>query len=242
MRRPLSHPRWRPAAILWIALSVACAPASDVEPANDLDRSVARFVSGDYAAAIEGFERVVASTDDDAVKREAYAYIGRAHMARGETDEAITAFTMGVRHGDRGVCVEYLEALKPYVEGAPGSLHLNEAVTRGQLAGAMVRLFDSEAPNELTGPTPIARAVAHGWMPALADGKDHADETVSESALYVIAARLLAEGGASGKLDAVFPGGYRRASASQRPVSGTEAMAVLERVRAHRETDGRQGP
>jgi hypothetical protein len=226
----------------WLAVIAACAPAADTGHRADLDHAVARFVAADYAGTIAEMEPITAATTDDAIRREAYAYIGRSHMALGHTDEAIAAFSRGVQAGDRGPCVAYLELLKQYVEGSPGTLHTREFLTRGELAGAIVRLMGGGAErNEPrpTGPTPLEMAAARGWIPASPDGAEHADEAVTRSALYVVVARLLFEVGATGMVDQVIPGGYRGAVAAVGPVTGSEALAVLERVRAIRESHGR---
>src|SRR5512147_1609205 len=106
------------AGALALAGVMACGgPASEVPKAGEFDQAVERFVAGDYRGTITRMEKIANSTTDVAVKIDAYAYIGRAHMALGETEEAITAFTEGARYGDRGPCIEYLELLKQYVEG-----------------------------------------------------------------------------------------------------------------------------
>ena len=226
---------------LWLAALLACAPTADVPPPSDFDRAVSRFVAGDYEAAIAEMEKLAASTTDEAVRRDAYTYLGRSHMALGRTDEAVEAFTLGVNSGDRGVCVAYLELLRQYVEGSPGTLHTRDVLTRAQLAGAIVRLMGGDGGDEPgpAGPTPLATAAARGWMPALPDGDERADLAVTRAALYVVVARLLAEGGVPGGPGAVWPGGYRQAMAATDPVSGTEAMAILERVKTMRENHGR---
>jgi hypothetical protein len=226
----------------WLAAIAACAPASDTGPRADLDHAVARFIAGDYAATIEEMERVAAAADDESVRREAYTYIGRSHMALGHTEEAIDAFSRGARYGDRGPCVAYLELLKQYVEGTPGTLHTRETITRGELAGAIVRLMGgAESGKEPgpTGPTPLQAAAARGWIPASPDGDEHADLAVTRAALYVVVARLLAEVNSAGRAGEVMPGGYRVATAATDPVSGAEAITILERVRAIRESHGR---
>ncbi|MCI0450878.1 MAG: tetratricopeptide repeat protein [Candidatus Latescibacteria bacterium] len=224
----------RIAALLLVAAAgglAACASAPP-GPRQDLDRAVDDFIDGDYRAAVTKLDAVVAASSDDAVRREAYTYLGRAHMALGETDAAIDAFARGVQLGDTGPCVAYLELLKQYVEGKPAALHMRDVLTRGQLAGAIVRLFLNGAPDDPTGPTPLAQLARRGWMPALADGYDHADEPVTHASLYVVTARILSDAGRAREVDHIMPGGYRAASRKTGPVSGAEGLAVLERVRA----------
>jgi hypothetical protein len=72
-------------------------------------------------------------------------------------------------------------------------------------------------------------------MTPLADGADHADDPVTRAALYVIVARMLADAGQAGRTHEVMASGYRRALGDPRPVSGAEALAVLERVRSLKE-------
>jgi len=221
---------------------LACGgPSSTVEKQGDFDKAVERFVAGDYRGTISRMEKIAAATTDEAVKRDAYVYIGRAHMALGETDEAIEAFTMGAHYGDRGQSVEYLELLKQYVEGNPTALHAREGVTRSELAGAIVRMMDETATAALSpgGPTPLAILAERGWMPAAPDGAEHAEEEVTRASLYVIVSRILAGRGQASQVDAIMPGGYQTALRAAEPVSGTEALAILERVRQVPEKNGR---
>jgi hypothetical protein len=216
----------------------ACAPAADRAPADPMGAAVEQFVAGNYAASIAGMRAVLERTDDDALWREACAYMGRAHMALGQTDEAVAAFTLGVQHGDRGPCAEYLELLKQYVEGKPGTLHTRETLTRGELAGALVRMMSTAAAAP-GGPTPLEQSAARGWLPPSPDGRVHADEPVTRASLYVVVARLLAEAGSAPRAGELMGATYRGAVAESQYVSGAEALAVLERVRALREQHGR---
>jgi tetratricopeptide (TPR) repeat protein len=228
-----------PAAFATGLVLAACAPAADRAPAAGMDAGVERFIAGDYAAAVEDFERVLATTDDDAVRREACTYLGRSQMALGRPDEAIAAFTLGVRHGDRGPCVEYLEYLKQYVEGSPGTLHTREVLTRAELAGALVRLMAPGREAAPGGPTPLALAASRGWMAASPDGGEHAGAPVTRAALHVVVARLLAQSGNEARAGEIMGGSYRSSASAADPVSGAEALAILERVRAAREQHGR---
>ncbi len=235
-------PARRNTRILLAAVAVgavlACAPAETVKSRSDLDRAVGLYVAGDYRSAANRLEQVARDALDDATRREAYTYLGRSHMALGETDDAIRAFMLGVRYGDQGPCVEYLEVLKRYQEGSPEGLHILETITRGELAGAAVRVLD-DAEVDPKGPTPIQIAEKRGWFPALPDGREHADEPVTRAALYVFVSRVLAGTGVRGGAGQVMPGGFRGALNNAGPVSGNEAIAVLERVRALKEKHGR---
>lgn len=220
---------------------VSCGGPSTVAKKGDFDRAVERFVAGDYEDTISRMEKIAASTTDVAVKRDAYTYIGRAHMALGDTNDAIEAFTMGAHYGDRGQCVEYLELLKQYVEGNPNVLHIRVGVTRGELAGAIVRMMDETATAGLTpgGPTPLAILAGRGWMPAAPDGEEHADDAVTRASLFVIVSRILSGRGRADEINVIMPGGYGNALRSHEPVSGTEALAILDRVRLVEEKHGR---
>jgi hypothetical protein len=232
-----------PLAALALGGGLACSPAHTADPRSDLDRAVAVFVAGDYETAVRKLSAVSSSTTDEAVRREAYLYIGRSEMALGDTDAAMTAFSHGVEHGDTGPCVDYIEVLKQYQEGSPQGLHIIDAISRAQLAGAVVRMFDPGASDakvfDPRGPTPIARAEQRGWLPALPDGNDHAEDPVTAAALYMLVANVLADLGMPGRADDVFPGGYAAAAQKMEPVSGREALAALERVRTLQETHGR---
>ena len=120
-------------------------------------------------------------------------------------------------------------------------LHIREAVTRAELAGAIVRMMDETATEAVTpgGPTPLAVVAERGWMPATPDGKEHADAPVTRAALYVIVSRILSGRGRADQITVIMPGGYDRALRAQDPVSGTEAIAILERVRLVPEKHGR---
>jgi hypothetical protein len=230
------------AGALVLAGVMACGgPASDVQKTGEFDQAVERFVAGDYRGTITRMEKIAASDTDVAVKIDAYAYIGRAHMALGETEDAITAFTMGARYGDRGPCIEYLELLKQYVEGNPNALHVREAVTRSELAGAIVRMMDETATASMNpgGPTPLAMLAERGWMPASPDGEEHAEDAVTHAAFYVIVSRILGGRGRADEVAVIMPGGYDAALRAREPISGTEALAVLERVRLVQEKNGR---
>ena len=230
------------AVALGLASLVACGgPSKGVTKQGDFDQAVEKFVAHDYRGTISRMEKIVAATTDEAVKRDAYAYMGRAHMALGETDQAIEAFTMGAHYGDRGQCVEYLELLKQYMAGNPNALQVREGVTRSELAGAIVRMMDETATAGLNpgGPTPLAILAERGWMPATPDGGEHADDTVSRASLYVIVSRILAGRGQASQVDIIMPGGYNATLRAAEPVSGTEALAILERVRQVPEKNGR---
>ncbi|HEX6791158.1 MAG TPA: hypothetical protein VF247_07605 [Candidatus Krumholzibacteria bacterium] len=229
------------AGVVGLTALAACSPKSDVAPRSDFDRAVERFVAGDYKGTVERMEKIAEESADPDVKQEAYAYIGRAHMALGETEAAITAFTLGAHYGDRGPCIEYLEMLKQYVEGDPKAMHVQEAVTRSELAGAIVRMMDETATEGTSpgGPTPLEIVAQRGWMPATPDGAAHADAPVTRAALYVIVSRILAGRGRADQVAVILPGGYEQAARSTEPVSGAEALAILERVRLVPENHGR---
>ncbi len=219
--------------------AVACAPAPAVDGRSDLDRAVARYVTGDYHSAITALEAVAQTATDDATRREAYTYLGRSHMALGDTGAAISAFMLGVQYGDTGPCVEYLELLRQYQEGSPEGLHILETITRGELAGAAVRVLGDGKPLDPTGPTPIEIAEKRGWLPVMPDGDARSGEPVTRAALYAFVGRVLVASGLPGRADEVMPGGYRSAMNDATPVSGSDAIAVLERVRALKEKNGR---
>ncbi|HEX5132672.1 MAG TPA: tetratricopeptide repeat protein [Candidatus Krumholzibacteria bacterium] len=238
----MTHARRNPRnylAAALVAVLMACAPAASVDNRSDLDRAVATYVSGDYAGAVERLEKVVAGATDDETRREAYTYLGRAHIALGQTEDAIAAFTLGVHYGDQGPCVEYLEVLKRYQEGSPEGLHILPTISRAELAGAAVRVLGDGKKIDPGGPTPLAIAERNGWLAATADGSDHGDDPVTEAALYIFVARVLAQSGLEGRADDVLPGGYRAAVKENRAVSGAETIAVLERVRVLKEKNGR---
>jgi hypothetical protein len=228
-----------PTAAVLVAGLVACAPSATLDGRSDLDRAVAVYVAGDYRSAAGRLETVAREATDDATRREAYTYLGRSYMALGETEAAMDAFTLGVQYGDRGPCVEYLEVLKRYQEGSPAGLHIRDAITRGELAGAAVRVLGDGKPLDPQGPAPIEILEERGWLPVLPDGDDRPDEPLTRAALYVFVGRVLADAGLSGRADEVMPGGYRRAMEDPAPVSGAETVAVLERVRALKEKHGR---
>src|SRR5258705_12530369 len=118
---------------------------------------------------------------------------------------------------------------------------MGEAVTRSELAGAIVRMMDEPATATMNpgGPTPLAMLAEGGWMPAAPDGAEHAEDAVTHASLYVIVSRILTGRGQAEKVDVIMPGGYQTALRAVAPVSGTEALAILERVRQVPEKNGR---
>jgi hypothetical protein len=227
-------------SIVAIVLScvLACAPGRSVDPRSDLDRAVARFVAEDYQGAVEALEAVTAASGDDAIRREAYTYLGRSYMALGDADAAYRAFASGLSLGECAPCTEYLGLLAQYRAGSPPGLRILESITRAQLAGAAVRILGTGPPDP-AGPTPLAQAEARGWLPSLADGDARANDPVTPAAFYVFVARVLADAGLEGRVGEVLPGGYRRVAGSKKPVTGRDAVDALERVRAMKETYGR---
>lgn len=228
--------RWM---IILAAALAACSPAATLDSRSGLDRAVALYVSGDYRSAAGALEDIARNAGDDATRREAYTYLGRSRMALGQTDAAIDAFTLGVQYGDQGPCVDYLEVLQRFHEGAPEGLHILETITRGELAGAAVRVLGDGKLLDPNGPTPIEMAEKEGWMPVLPDGDVRAEEPVTRAALYAFVGRVLADAGLPGRAGEVMPGGFRAAMNDPAPVSGSDAVAVLERVRALKEKNGR---
>jgi len=231
-----SPTRW---LVMLAAALMACAPKATVEPRSDLDAAVARYIEGDYRGAVERLEDIARSAPDDAARREAYTYLGRAYMAMGQTAAAIDAFRLGVEYGDHGPCVDYLEMLQRFQEGTPEGLHILEAVTRGELAGAAVRVLGGGTAPEPGGPTPLEIVEKRGWMPPMPDGDQRPEDPVTHAALYSFVGRVLAQARLSDHVDDVLPGGYRAAMNDTTPVSGSEAINVLERVRALMEKNGR---
>ncbi len=222
----------RLAALVSIAGVLACASSAPPSPRSDLDRAVESFVDGEYQTAVKQLDAVITASSDPVLRREAYAYLGRSYMALGEIDLAVDAFNRGIKLGDRGPCVAYLEILKQQIEGQPSGLHMSDVLTRGKLAGAIARMFLGGVSSDASGPSPIAQVEKKGWMPAMADGDDHANEPVTYAALYVVASRILTDAGAGNQAERVMPGGYRAAARKTEPVSGVEGLAVLERVRS----------
>jgi tetratricopeptide (TPR) repeat protein len=227
------------AAMALVSAVVACGPGATVDSRSDLDRAVAAYVAGDYRTAVTRLQKVAAESGDEATRREAYTYLGRTHMALGDTDAAIEAFTRCAHEGDRGPCLDYLETLRQYQAGSPEGLHIIETITRADLAAAAVRVFDGKATLDPGGPEPLAVAAERGWMPAMADGNRRADEPVTQAAFYVFVSRVLAQAGLADKTGTLLPGGYRAAMRETDPVSGAEAIAVLERIQALKEANGR---
>ena len=76
-------------------------------------------------------------------------------------------------------------------------------------------------------------------MPAAPDGDEHADEPVTHASLYVIVSRILAGRGRTDQIKTIMPGGYEAALHAEEPLSGREALAILEQVRQVPERNGR---
>lgn len=238
----MNHPHRR-SRIRWLVVlcvaALACGPRAAVEPRSGVDEAVTRYIEGDYQGAVDRLEPIARSAPDDATRREAYTYLGRAYMAMGRNDAAIDAFRLGVEYGDHGPCVDYLELLQRFQEGAPEGLHILEAVTRGELAGAAVRVLGDGAALSPEGPTPLEIVETRGWLPPMPDGDRRPEDPVTHAALYSFVGRVLAQAGLSDHIGDVLPGGYRTAANDDTSVSGSEAINVLERVRALKEKNGR---
>jgi cytochrome c-type biogenesis protein CcmH/NrfG len=84
MRRALRKTGISIAAFALLAGLWSCASAPP-SPRASLDDAVEEFVDGEYRSAVTQLEDVLRASTDTAVLREAYTYLGRAHMALGET-------------------------------------------------------------------------------------------------------------------------------------------------------------
>jgi tetratricopeptide (TPR) repeat protein len=204
------------AALLLIA--VGCRPGTQ----SEVDPAIALYLEGRYEEAIASFEALLDTAEDDRTRIEIYYYLGRSYMAVDEMASAVEAFGAGVRLGDRGPCLEYLERLQPQFEGTPDAIRRMPAVTRGQLCALVVRWA---TPPDATPPegVPIELVAERGWIRRLPDGSLHPEAAVTRSALYVFIARMCADIACKG-------GGRDTYPLSDDTITGVELLQRLQRT------------
>ncbi len=224
-RRRRAGQGWTQAAIASLAVLVAalaaCAPAPNRRSA--MDEAIRLFVSGDYAAAEARFERVARRSEDDAERREAWYFIGRCRMERGDLRGAADAFETAIRYGDRGPSVEYLERLSGRIGNDPESVSHRATVERARLAALACTMLGVDVDD------PVAEAISRGWMRMLPDGDAHRGDAVTHAALAVFLARLAT---------AESLGPPPALPVDDRPATGAEVVRALRAALAGRNPRG----
>jgi tetratricopeptide (TPR) repeat protein len=197
---------------------IGCRPGTQ----NEIDPAVALYLEGRYDDAIEAFESLLDSAEDDRTRIEIYYFLGRSYMQKDDMSAAVEAFGAGVRLGDRGPCLEDLQLLQPRFEGAPDAIRRLPAVTRGQLSALVVNWVASSRGARPSG-VPIEDMVARGWLRRLPDGELHPEAEVTRSALHVFMARMCADIECSGGGPVAYP-------LSDETITGIELLQRLESV------------
>jgi hypothetical protein len=209
--------------IVGCAALVACATPGPAPRGGEVDPGVALFVSGRYAEAVAAFEAVLDGGAEPAVKREACYYLGRAYLELGDERAAIDAFATGVRLGDEGPCLAYLEWLQSRLAGDPGHVRRMTVVSRTHMAGLVAHMLsERNRPVVAADEAPLDALVRMGWLERLPDGALHGEAAVTRASFYVMLSRMCAQTPCAGALPP-FP---REAE----PITGPEAMAALERA------------
>jgi len=202
-------------ALLLVAMG--CRPGTQ----SETDPAIALYLEGRYDEAVTSLEGLLDTAADDRTRIEIYYYLGRSYMALDDMSAAVEAFSAGVRLGDRGPCLEYLERLQPRFEGTPDAIRRMPAVTRGQLCALVLRWMtpaDAEPPAGV----PIELVAERGWIRRLPDGSLHPEAAVTRSALYVFMARMCA--------DIACNAGAGAYPLSDDTITGIELLQRLEKV------------
>ncbi len=221
-------------------LLAGCSGAGKAPQRSEIDSAIALFVSGQYEQAIEHLDQLAETLQSEESLREVYYYLGRTHLALGQNNRAIDAFSAGVNYGDTGGSLDYLEQLRVFVEGRESSVRRSETVTRRQLASAMVRRFllagEGNEPAVGDPGAALEEVIARGWMQRLPDGALHGEDAVTRAALYVACARVSAQWG----FGATVISGYRSTLASRgtETVTGAQVSDVLDDLAALRKQYG----
>jgi tetratricopeptide (TPR) repeat protein len=198
--------------------AIGCRPGTQ----NEIDPAVALYLEGRYDEAIEAFESLLDTADNDDTRNEIYYFLGRSYMAKDDMSAAVDAFSAGVHLGDRGPCLEYLQMLQPRFEGAPAAIRRLPAVTRGQLSALVIR-WVAAGHGAVPSGVPIEQMAERGWLRRLPDGQLHPEAEVTRASLHVFMARMCADIGCVGGTAGAYP-------LSDETITGIELLQRLERV------------
>ena len=198
--------------------AIGCRPGTQ----NEIDPAIALYLEGRYDDAIEAFESLLDTAEDDRTRIEIYYFLGRSYMQKDDMSAAVGAFGAGVRLGDRGPCLEYLQMLQPRFEGVPDAIRRQPTVTRGQLA-ALVTGWVASSRDALPSGVPIEEMEARGWMRRLPDGELHPQAKVTRASLHVFMARMCADIECTGSGPGTYP-------LSDETITGIELLQRLESV------------
>jgi len=198
--------------------AIGCRPGTH----NEIDPAIALYLEGRYEEAIESFESLLDTADDDRTRIEIYYFLGRSYMQLDDMSAAVDAFGAGVQLGDRGPCLEYLQLLQPRFEGAPEAIRRLPAVTRGQMCSLVAR-WVAASRGALPSGAPIEAIAARGWIARMPDGELHAEAEVTRAALHVFIARMCVDIPCTGGGPGAYP-------LSDETVTGIELVQRLEAV------------
>ena len=198
--------------------AVGCRPGTQ----NEIDPAIALYLEGRYEEAIESFESLLETAEDDRTRIEIYYFLGRSYMQLDDTSAAVDAFSTGVQLGDRGPCLEYLQMLRARFEGAPDAIKRLPVVTRGQLCALVLRWVAS-AQGAVPSGEPTEEIAARGWITRMPDGGLHPEAEVTRAALNVFMARMCEDIECTGGGPGPYP-------FSDQTVNGIEVVQRLEAI------------
>jgi len=205
------------------ATLAACSSSGPAPRGGEIDPAVALFVSERYAEAASAFAEVIDGEAAPEVKREACYYLGRAYLALGEERRALDAFATGVRLGDEGPCVAYLNELQLRLAGDPDQVRILTTITRAQAAGLVAHMLSARSRPLVAGEeSPFDALLRVGWLERLPDGATHPEAAMTRASFHVMLERMCAATPCAGAL-----GAYPRQAL---PITGSEAIGALERA------------
>lgn len=214
-----------------LALAGCGSPRTTVDRNASLDKAIVHYIDGDLQRAEALLTRITGEGGADEEVAEAYLYLGRIYLSRGDYEKAADAFSAGSALGDDFRFAEYFAEAQRHLTISPARIAQLPSVTRGQLAEMIVRKFGARlAEGSMAGEADgIDAVVRAGVMPMLPDGEFHAGEKLTGWAFYAVVRRLAESVGApGGAASALFPGGLRGAEAGGGLVTGREVQRILD--------------
>jgi hypothetical protein len=234
-----------------LLLIISCSPSKRTSTQSSLDTAIEQYISGRYEAAREELSILTHNLQGEELCT-AYLYLGRSHLALGETDRAAEAFSMGsITCGDE-LFEEYLMQVRDNLRATPGALISAVSITRAQYACLLRHYFEAGGNGAL--PTVPADIESHwaqeaivgvlrsGYMESLPDGAFYPDEPLSRAAFVFHTGRLikLLSKDSSIDLEGAFPEGVERkihyyagvaGTADGSPlISGSDAVNLLDNI------------
>jgi hypothetical protein len=243
------------AVFLPLLIFISCSQYGRTKRSPVLERAIADYISGRYSLAEQQLKALTKTLEGENLCQ-AYLYLGRCYIEQGKYGQAAEAFNLARINSCEGPIDEYLQKISFHYQLLPENIVNAECITRAQLACLLNRYFAGSSKDSTSFQHPaeppdiqnhwarnsITKALLHGFMSVLPDGRFYPDNRVSRSSFVYTAAHMIE---ISRKADTVnlegsFPGEvqskisfYCGASVgSDHPiwVSGTEAINILENI------------